>query len=416
MRKVSLIGLGYVGLPLAVAFGLVQHTLGFDIDAKRIEELKQGEDSTGEILKGELIQSDISFTTNPEDIKSADFHIITVPTPIDSENKPDLTLVEKASETVGEILKIGDIVVYESTVYPGVTEEICIPLLEKFSGLKAGEEFKVGYSPERVSPGSAYSLRKIHKLVAGQDSTALKIIDQVYRNILGDFVVPVSSIKVAEASKVLENVQRDVNIALMNQVSILFKEMGIDTQEVLNAAGTKWNFGKYFPGLVGGHCIGVDPYYLIHSGNRRGVELSILKESRKANEYMIPYIVTHCEEFLIKKKKIYSESIVTVIGQTFKENCPDTRNSKSMELVEKLKKIGMDVRAYDPLLSIYGENYIVDNFDRSDIVIFAVAHDSIKNNIDIFKCKLIGKDTLVMDIKGMFTANDFEEGVTLWRL
>ena len=415
MRKVSLIGLGYVGLPLAVAFGEIQNTIGFDVNEKRIDELKRGEDSTGEIYKWELTKSDISFTTDPEDLKTADFHIVTVPTPIDSEKRPDLSLVESASETVGLILKGGDTVAYESTVSPGVTEDICIPILEKFSGLKAGADFKVCYSPERVSPGSAYSLKKIHKLVAGQDEAALEIATKVYREILGDLVVPVSSIKVAEASKVLENVQRDVNIALMNQVSVLFKEMGIDTQEVLNAAGTKWNFGKYYPGLVGGHCIGVDTYYLIHSGDRRGIELSILKESRKANEYMTTYIAEHCERFLISKNKNYCNTTVTIIGQTFKEDCPDTRNSKAMELAEELKELEFDVRTYDPVLT-YSPASGIGPLEKSDIVIFAVAHTSIKENLKLYSEALVKSDSMVMDIKGMFSKESFGEGVTYWRL
>jgi len=408
MRKISVIGLGYVGLPLAVAFGDIQNMIGYDVDENRVEELRKGIDSTGEVHKGELIKSDITFTTNPNLISAADFHIITVPTPIDSDNQPDLTLVKKATELLGRNLKLGDMVVYESTVYPGVTEDICIPLLERFSGLKAGKEFKVGYSPERVSPGSAYSLKKIHKLVSGQDQCALEIAESVYRKILGDLVVPVSSIRVAEASKVLENVQRDVNIALMNQVSVLFKEMGIDTQEVLDAAGTKWNFGKYFPGLVGGHCIGVDPYYLIHSGDRRGIELSILKEARKANEYMVPYIIDNCKKLLTKKRKDIKESIVTVLGLTFKENCPDTRNSKAQSIANHMADSGMNVHTYDPVLN-FGTAP-----QNSDVVILAVAHDAFKD-IKLIK-QFIKNDTIIMDIKGILRKEDFDDGVTIWRL
>jgi len=416
MRKVSIIGLGYVGLPLAVAFGEIQNTIGFDISASRVSELKNGIDSTGEIPEGELIKSDITFTTNPDHLSAADFHIVTVPTPIDSNQKPDLSLVEKASEMVGKILKSGDMVVYESTVYPGVTEDTCIPILEKFSGLKAGRDFKVGYSPERVSPGSAYSLKKIHKLVAGQDEIALDLAVSIYKEILGDFVVPVSSIKVAEASKVLENVQRDVNIALINQVSILFKEMGVDTHEVLDAANTKWNFTKYSPGLVGGHCIGIDPYYLIDSGNRLGLQLSILKEARKANEYMVEHIIKHCAYLLSDQGKKIEDSIITILGLTFKENCPDTRNSKSYTIVEKLRELGARVQTYDPVLN-WGSNPKDEegNYSKSDAIILTVAHDAFLDTPSIIE-NLLCKDTIFMDIKGIFSSENFEEGIVYWRM
>lgn len=415
MRKISVIGLGYVGLPLALAFGGIQNTVGFDIDDIRIKDLKDGVDSTGEIPQEEILKSDVTFTSKLEDLVDATFHIVAVPTPIDKDNQPDLYLVEKASETVGKILKVGDMVVFESTVYPGVTEDICIPILERFSGLKAGDEFKVGYSPERVSPGSLHSLKTIHKLVSGQDEVALEIATSVYRKILGDFVVPVKSIKVAEASKVLENIQRDVNIALINQVSILFKDMGIDTQEVIEAAGTKWNFVKYTPGLVGGHCIGVDPYCLIHSGETRGIPLGILKEARKANEFMVSYIIENCKKLLLNKNKKIEESIVTVLGRTFKENCADTRNSKAHEIISKLMEDNIHVQSYDPVLN-WGTipQDIHGNFLRSDIVILAVAHDDFKNGTIVKD--VIKEDGILMDIKGIFSEEFFGEGITYWRL
>jgi len=411
MRTVSVIGLGYVGLPLAVAFGEHQKTIGFDVNAKRINQLKKANDVTGEICKSEMMQTDILFTTDPEDLKQADFHIVAVPTPVDENNKPDMTLLKDASATLGSVLKIGDMVVYESTVYPGVTEDICIPILEKESGLISGRDFKVGYSPERVAPSTGKTFRMIEKLIAGQDEVALDIAMGVYKKVMGDLLVPVSSIKVAEASKVLENVQRDVNIALINQVSVLFKKMGIDTHEVLDAAGTKWNFNKFTPGLVGGHCIGVDPYYLIDSGDRLGVELGIIKEARKANEYMIPYIIDQCKNILFSKGKKLKGSTVTVLGLTFKENCPDARNSKAIEIVDALQRRGALVHSYDPVVGV-GTEYPLK---KSDVVILAVAHDIFKENPNMFS-QVLKNDTLFMDVKGVFSEDYFEEDVSYWRM
>lgn len=415
MRKVSIIGLGYVGLPLAVAFGEIHNTIGYDIDENRIRDLKKGFDSTGEIFKGELLKSDITFTNNIEDIVKADFHIITVPTPIGPNNNPDLSLVIEATKAVAKHIKLGDMVVYESTVYPGVTEDICIPILEEYSGLKSGLDFKVGYSPERVSPGSAFSLKKIKKLVSGQDDIALEIACGIYKRILGDLVVPVSSIRVAEASKVLENVQRDVNIALINQVGVLFKEMGIDTGEVLAAAKTKWNFGDYTQGLVGGHCVGVDPYYLIHSAENLGIDLTIVKEAREVNESMVAYVVGNCKNLISKKRKNKEDSVITVLGLTFKENCSDKRNSKALQVYHEILADGYNVNCFDPVLNFGTIPHDINgDYLKSDLIIVAVAHDQIKDKSLINK--FIKEDTIIMDIKGIFSKEDFSDGVYYWKM
>lgn len=412
MRKVSVIGLGYVGLPLAVAFGEIQKTIGFDVNQERVDQLKKGNDVTGEIEKGELLKSDLHLTTNSEDLKEADFHIVAVPTPVDSNKNPDLLILKGATNILGKVLKVGDMVVFESTVYPGVTEDICIPILERESGLKAGADFKVGFSPERVAPATGSTFRTIHKLVAGQDKVALDIAMQTYKQVMGDLAVPVSSIKVAEASKILENVQRDVNIALINQVSVLFKKMGIDTHEVLDAAATKWNFNKYTPGLVGGHCIGVDPYYLIHSGDRLGIDLGIIKEARKANEFMAPYIVDQCESLLKNNSKKLKDSVVTVLGLTFKENCPDTRNSKAIDIVDLLRERGATVHTFDPVADMnVGAD---DPFTKSDAVIVAVAHDFFIENSGIFAA-ILNDNTILMDVKGVFSEDTFED-VIYWKM
>jgi len=405
MCNISVTGLGYVGLPLATAFGEINRVIGFDLDEKRISYLKF---KIGDCDKYPS-KPDIFFTSDAENLRKADFHIIAVPTPINSEKKPNLILVEEATITIGSIIKEGDVVVYESTFYPGLTEDICIPLLERFSGLKSGKDFKVGYSPERVSPSTAFTLKRTSKLVAGQDSEALDIIQKEYKRILGDLVVPVSSIKVAEASKILENVQRDVNIGLINQISLYFKSIGVDTQEVLNAAKTKWNFGYFYPGLVGGHCIGVDSYYLTHASDNLNVDLSIVKEARKANENMVIYIFEQCKQFLENKSRSIEGSVVTIIGLTFKENCADIRNSKSLELKEKLEEEGAIVYASDPFLGLD------DALVKSDIVIYTVAHDLVKKNKNLYNYLLVKEDSLVLDLIDIFKEEDFKEGISLWK-
>jgi len=328
-RIVSVVGLGYVGLPVAVAFGKIRKTVGFDINALRVAELKAGYDRTGEVEADDLLMADIVFTDAIEELAKADFHIVAVPTPVDSANQPDLTPVLKASETVGEALKKGDIVVYESTVYPGVTEEECVPILERVSGLACGSDFFVGYSPERINPGDKeHTFTKIKKVVSGQDAETLEIVAALYESVVTAGVHRASSIKVAEAAKVIENTQRDLNIALMNELALIFDRMGIDTNEVLEAAGSKWNFLKFRPGLVGGHCIGVDPYYLTHKAEKLGYIPQVILAGRRINDGMGKFVAQRTIKEMIRAGHSILGATVTVLGLTFKEDCPDLRNSK----------------------------------------------------------------------------------------
>src|SRR3990172_7143903 len=323
-RIVSVVGLGYVGLPVAVAFGKIRKTVGFDINAKRIEELKAGHDRTGEASLDDLKAADILFTDKIEELRLADFHIVAVPTPVDDANRPDLTPMLMASETVGNALKKGDIVVYESTVYPGVTEDECVPVLEKISGLKCGSDFKVGYSPERINPGDKeHTFTKIKKVVSGQDAETLDIVASVYGAVVIAGVHRASSIKVAEAAKVIENTQRDLNIALMNELAIIFDKLAIDTNDVLEAAGSKWNFLRFRPGLVGGHCIGVDPYYLTHKAERVGYIPQVILAGRRINDAMGKYVAEQTVKQMIQAGRSVNGGKVLVLGLTFKENCPD---------------------------------------------------------------------------------------------
>jgi len=349
-RVISVVGLGYVGLPVAVAFGKVRRTIGFDINRTRIEELRDGFDRTDEVTPEELAAADILFTDRIEDLKGANFHIVAVPTPIDEANQPDLRLMCRASETVAAALKPGDIVVYESTVYPGVTEEECLPILERISGLKGGVDFKVGYSPERINPGDKeHTFTKILKVVSGQDAETLEVVADVYSSVVTAGVFRASSIKVAEAAKVIENTQRDLNIALMNELALIFDRMGIDTGEVLAAAGSKWNFLKFSPGLVGGHCIGVDPYYLTHKAEKLGYIPQVILAGRRINDGMGKFVAQRAVKEIIKAGHPVLGSVVTVLGLTFKENCPDLRNSKVIDIVKELQDYGMEVQVCDPL-------------------------------------------------------------------
>jgi UDP-N-acetyl-D-glucosamine/UDP-N-acetyl-D-galactosamine dehydrogenase len=424
-RKVAVVGLGYVGLPVALEFGKSFPVIGFDIHSKRIEELKQYIDHTGEVSTEELKNSSVEFTTNEKKLKECDFIIVTVPTPIDNEKKPDLTPLIKASETIGRNLSKGSIIVYESTVYPGATEEVCLPILEKQSGLKGGEDFKIGYSPERINPGDKdHTFKNIVKVVSGQDEQALKIIAEMYSTVVDAGVYPVSSIKVAEASKVIENTQRDLNIALMNELAIIFNRLKIDTNEVLSAASTKWNFIPFKPGLVGGHCIGVDPYYLTYKAESLGYSPDVILAGRKINDYMGTFVATTLIKMMAENRYLIEESRVTVLGLTFKENVPDIRNTKVIDLIHQLKQFGMEVQVNDPMADPKEVEQEYDlhitpweDLQKSDAVILAVPHKEYteKNWQDLIQL-LKKQQGILIDIKGVLDRDTCPKNIHLWRL
>jgi len=350
-RKISVVGLGYVGLPVAVEFGKAERVIGFDINPRRIAELQRGLDHTNEVAPADLKKADVLYTCDPADLKAADFHIVAVPTPVDEAKRPDLTPVIKASETVGRQLKKGDIVVYESTVYPGATEEDCVPVLERESGLKCGADFFVGYSPERINPGDKqHTFKTITKVVSGQTPEILEIVAEVYASVVTAGVHKAASIKVAEAAKVIENTQRDLNIALMNELALIFHKMGIDTRDVLAAAGTKWNFLPFEPGLVGGHCIGVDPYYLTHKAAIMGYMPQVILSGRRINDGMGEYIAAETVKAMIHDGKSVKGCVVTVLGLTFKENVPDLRNTRVIDIVHALRDYAVEVQVHDPMV------------------------------------------------------------------
>ncbi|MFA5812500.1 MAG: nucleotide sugar dehydrogenase [bacterium] len=425
-RKIAVVGLGYVGLPVAVAFGMHDEVVGYDISQRRIDELKKGHDSTGEVLDEDLRSSRILYTADPSHLKNCDFIIVAVPTPIDDAKRPDLTPVIKASETVGRNLSKGAIVVYESTVYPGVTEEICVPILERESGLKGGKDFKVGYSPERINPGDReHTFTKIKKVVSGQDAESLEIVAQVYASVVTAGVHKASSIKVAEAAKVIENTQRDLNLALMNELSVLFNKMDIDTREVLEAAGTKWNFLPFEPGLVGGHCIGVDPYYLTFRAEQIGYHPQVILAGRRINDSMGKHVAEQTVKKLIAAGKAIKGSKVLVLGLTFKEDIPDIRNTRVVDIVNELKDYGCEVHVYDPhadhdeVHEEYGLKLLANPADYApyDGVVVAVKHKQFTElGIDGLK-KLAGGPSVLADVKGIYSADDARiHGMTYWRL
>ena len=353
-KKIAIIGLGYVGLPLAIEFGKQRSVLGFDINTTRIAELQSGQDHTLEASPVELkAASQLSFSSNSADLKTCQIFIVTVPTPVDKANRPDLTPLVKASETVGKVLKQGDLVIYESTVYPGATEEVCVPVLEKFSSLKFNQDFHCGYSPERINPGDKeHRLPSIKKVTSGSTPAVAEAVDQLYQQIITAGTHKASSIKVAEAAKVIENTQRDVNIALMNELSLIFHKLGIDTLEVLQAAGTKWNFLPFRPGLVGGHCIGVDPYYLTHKAQEVGYHSEVILAGRRINDSMAGHVADQVVKLMLRKNLPVLGSKVLVLGLTFKENCPDVRNTKVVDIVKTLQGYNTQVDIYDPWIDI----------------------------------------------------------------
>ncbi|WP_372643244.1 nucleotide sugar dehydrogenase [Ancylomarina sp.] len=407
-RKIAVIGLGYVGLPLAVEFGKKYITVGFDINTTRISELEAGYDKTLEVNKEELKSSELlSYTRNEELLKQFDVFVVTVPTPIDKNKRPDLTPLFKASEIVGKALKKGDVVIYESTVYPGATEEDCVPILEKYSGLKFNEDFFCGYSPERINPGDKiHTVTKIRKVTSGSTAEIAEFVDNLYASIIIAGTFKASSIKVAEAAKVIENSQRDINIAFVNELSVIFSRLGIDTHEVLEAAGTKWNFLPFKPGLVGGHCIGVDPYYLTQKAQEVGYNPEIILAGRRLNDRMSAYVASMVIKEMIKKKHRISDSKILVLGITFKENCPDIRNSKVINLIQEFKDFGCDVDVYDPwadkqeVENVYCLSLIPRiNGDKYDAIVLAVAHSEFED-LD-YPAFRNGSNAVIFDIKGI---------------
>ena len=412
-KKIAIIGLGYVGLPLAVEFGKKREVIGFDINQKRITQLKDGNDSTLEVSLQELkCATQLSYSTNIDDIKDCEFYIVTVPTPIDKNKMPDLMPLEKASETVGKVLKKGDIVIYESTVYPGATEEICVPILEQHSGLKFNESFYCGYSPERINPGDKeHRLAKIKKVTSGSTAIVANIVDELYQEIIVAGTHKASSIMVAEAAKVIENTQRDVNIALINELSLIFNRLNIDTEEVLKAAESKWNFLPFRPGLVGGHCIGVDPYYLTHKAIEVGYNPEMILAGRRLNDNMGIYIADQVSKLMIKKRIHVADANILIMGLTFKENCPDLRNTRVIDLVSEFENFNCNVDVYDPWVD-QAEAYrelgikVVSEPTNSnyDAIVLAVAHNEFKQ-MTLNQIKAFGKDShVIYDIKYLFEA------------
>lgn len=425
--KLAIIGLGYVGLPLAVEFGKKRPVVGFDISTKRIEELRAGLDITLETNKEELTEScHLTFTTNLDDLYSCGCFIVTVPTPIDKANRPDLTPLIKASETVGRAMKAGAVVIYESTVYPGCTEEVCVPLLEKYSGLKFNQDFFCGYSPERINPGDKVNtLTKIKKITSGSTPEVADIVDELYLSIITAGTHKAPSIKVAEAAKIIENTQRDLNIALINELSVLFERLEIDTLDVLEAAGSKWNFLPFRPGMVGGHCIGVDPYYLTHKAEEVGYHPQIILAGRRMNDNMARYVARNTIKLMLHNGIDVARSKVAVLGVTFKENCPDIRNSKVVDLVAELQSWGVKVLVADPFADAkeVKEEYGFDLFDLEDLgqvdaLVVAVGHQEYRA-MELVKLKafLRGDKPLLVDIKGLFDRQLAKDmGLTIFRL
>jgi UDP-N-acetyl-D-galactosamine dehydrogenase len=420
-EKLSVIGLGYVGLPIALAFAKKISVIAFDIHAGRVEMMKRGVDPSEELSSEDFENCDIHFTSNPEDLRVAKFHIVAVPTPIDRHNLPDLTPLLKATHTVGKVLKNGDYVVYESTVYPGATEEDCIPILEKESGLAFPEDFKVGYSPERINPGDKeHTLQTIVKVVSGSDEESLDVIARTYELVVAAGVHKASSIRVAEAAKIIENTQRDVNIALMNELSIIFNRMGINTYDVLEAAGTKWNFLKFYPGLVGGHCIGVDPYYLTFKAKELKYHPQVIDSGRFVNDSMGPYVAKQLVKKLIAAGKNVSNCRVLIMGTTFKENVADIRNSKVADVYNELKTYGVHIDVVDPhanadeVMNEYGYSLARELKGKYDAVIIAVAHQDYSNLEEADLKGLLNEGGIFVDIKGMYR-NKINE-LTYWSL
>jgi len=428
-EKIAVIGLGYVGMPIAVAFAKKINVIGFDINKKKIELYKAGIDPTNEVGNEEIKTTSVEFTSDEARLKEAKFHVVAVPTPINSDKTPDLSPVEGASRIVGRNLVKGSVVVYESTVYPGVTEDICIPILEEESGLKCGVDFKIGYSPERINPGDkVHRLENIIKVVSGIDGESLEQIAKVYELVIEVGVHRARSIKVAEAAKVVENSQRDINIAFMNELAMVFDRMGIDTKEVINAMNTKWNALKFTPGLVGGHCIGVDPYYFVYEAEKLGYHSQIILSGRKINDGMGKFVADAIIKKLILANKVVRQAKVVILGITFKENTPDTRNSKVVDIIDSLREYGIKPIIVDPEADAEEAKYeygidLVDIKDIKDVdcLVLAVAHDSFKQmswkDLDSLYGDFNNKDKVLIDVKSILDRNEIEEkGYSYWRL
>jgi len=452
-EKISIVGLGYVGMPIAVAFAKKVDVVGFDVNKQKIELYKSGIDPTKEVGNDVIKNTTLYFTSDETRLREAKFHIVAVPTPVKEDRTPNLKPIKSASRTLGRNLTKGSIVVFESTVYPGVTEDVCVPILEEESGLKCGVDFKVGYSPERINPGDQeHRLESIIKVVSGMDSESLEIIAKVYEFVVDVGVFKAESIKVAEAAKVIENAQRDINIAFMNELSIIFNKMNIDTKAVLEAAGTKWNFLKFSPGLVGGHCIGVDPYYLTYKAEQMGYYSQIILSGRKINDDMGKYVAESTVKKMIKANKQINGAKVAIFGITFKENCPDVRNTKVVDVIKELEEYGVEVKVIDPVADkedLWNEYRInlssVEEIKEVDAVIFAVPHEEFKvYSLKDIKSMFVSPslvnigavnevaatsefefnidnneyfDCVLMDIKGMFNRYEAEQmGFKYWRL
>ena len=426
-ETVAVIGLGYVGMPIAVAFARKVNVIGYDLNKGKIELYKRGVDPTNEVGDEVIQNTTVEFTADERALKKAKFHIVAVPTPVNDDHTPDLSPVEGASAILGRNLSKGSIVVYESTVYPGVTEDVCVPILERESGLKCGTDFKIGYSPERINPGDkVHRLETITKIVSGMDQETVDTIAKVYEIVVDAGVYKAENIKVAEAAKVIENSQRDINIAFMNELSIIFNKMGIDTQSVLNAAKTKWNFLDFYPGLVGGHCIGVDPYYLTYKAEMLGYHSQVILSGRRINDDMGKYVAENCIKRLIASDKQIKNARVAILGFTFKENCPDTRNTKVIDIVKELREYGIEPMITDPEADeaeaerLYGIHFVnLDEIRDVDAIILAVAHQRFKalNRNDIDQLYKNHEKKVLIDVKGFLNRKEYENaGYTYWRL
>ncbi len=422
-KKICVVGLGYVGLPIALEFAKYFDVIGFDIKEDRVELMKSGEDPSKELPGSAFLNKTIQFSSDPEDIKDANFYVVAVPTDIDESRVPNLSPILGASRSVGSVLKKGDYVVYESTVYPGCTEEDCLPILEQLSGLKVNQDFKLGYSPERIVPGDKHrTLTKITKIVSGSDAESLAQIAKIYDHILEEGVHEASSIKVAEAAKVIENTQRDLNISLMNELSMIFDRLNIDTKEVLEAAGTKWNFLKFHPGLVGGHCISVDPYYLLHKSKQVGIDPQVIAAGRRINDGMPGFVAKKATQMLIEQGKNPGQCKALIMGVTFKEDVADIRNSKVIDLYKELTSYSIHVHISDEYASPnevaheYGISMVDQLSTDYDLVIIAVGHEKYKHmNISSYK-SITKENPVIIDLKGIYDKEKWEKAMTYWRL
>lgn len=428
-EKIAVIGLGYVGMPIAVAFAKKVDVIGFDLNINKVEQYKNGIDPTNEIGQEAMKKTTVEFTSNSSKLQEAKFHIVAVPTPIKADKTPNLSPIEGVSKTIGENLTKGSIVVYESTVYPGVTEDICIPILERESGLECGKDFKVGYSPERINPGDkVHRLENITKIVSGIDNESLEEIAKIYELVVEAGVHRTNSIKVAEAAKVVENSQRDINIAFMNELAMVFDRMKVDTQEVIDAMNTKWNALKFTPGLVGGHCIGVDPYYFVYEAEKLGYHSQIISSGRKINDGMGQFVADAVIKKLIIANKVVKKAKVVILGLTFKENCPDTRNSKVEDIINRLNEYEVTPVIVDPYAneidaqSEYGVDIVpLDMVNDADCLVFAVSHDVFRDlelkQIDGLFGNFTNQEKIIIDVRSILNKSELEdEGYSYWRL